>query len=73
MYMQHSPVSSFKEKAPREIDFEIGDSVCLRSDPNWVGVVVARTLSANVNVLWDEHGIEQIDRRLLQLSPKRSS
>ena len=64
--MQYSTSGALKQKPSREFYFEIGDNVCLRANPRWLGVVVAKSLAEkNVSVLWDNHGTEQIDSRLL--------
>jgi hypothetical protein len=68
--MQSLPRDPVKSTSRREIIFEIGDAVCLIANPQWRGVVIARSLSSKVNVLWQNHGIEQIDSRLLMLSSK---
>jgi hypothetical protein len=68
--MHYSPSIRLKQRLPRDADFEIGDSVCLITNPRWIGVVVGRSLSVNVNVQWENHGIEQIDSRLLKLASK---
>jgi hypothetical protein len=65
--MQYLRPAPPKHKPSREIEFDIGDHVSLLTNPKWVGVVVAKSLSANVNVRWDDHGVEQVDCRLLNL------
>jgi hypothetical protein len=47
--------------------FEIGDRVRLRLHPNWRGTVVTRSLSTNISVNWDNHGIETTHSGLLEL------
>ena len=48
--------------------FEIGDRVRLRLHPKWMGTVVARSLSTNVSVKWDNHGVETTHGVLLELA-----
>jgi hypothetical protein len=59
-------------KPTQELEFEIGDHVCLRTNPQWIGVVVARSLAVNVHVLWTDHGVEPIDSRLLKFVSARN-
>ena len=54
-----------KPKTTRDFIFEIGDRVRLRGNPDCVGVVVARSLSSKVGVLWKDRGLEQVDTALL--------
>ena len=49
----------------REYFFEIGDRVRLRLNPKWIGTVVGRSISSNVNVHWDNRGIERIESSML--------
>jgi len=66
--MQYSAPALSGLESLLEYDFEIGDRVYLLTNPRWLGVVAARSISVYINVLWDDYGIEQIDRRLLRLA-----
>jgi hypothetical protein len=70
--MHYSATTPHRPKPRREFNFEIGDSVELRTNPRWIGTVVSKSLSTNVNVLWESRGIEQVDSRLLQLANRHA-
>lgn len=67
LVMRHSPTTHPTQRPYSHTEFEIGDRVCLIANPHWIGGVVARSLSVDVHVLWDHHGVEKIDSRLLRL------